>query len=130
MRLLVDTQVFIWLINEDARLSSATLKALQDTSNEVFISYFSFFETTIKASIGKLNFDDSIMDDLPKMGVELIPPNNAALQKYAILNPDNKDPFDNILVSVAIAEKCTFVTSDPKILAISVRGLNLLDATI
>jgi PIN domain nuclease of toxin-antitoxin system len=130
MRLLVDTQVFIWLINEDARLSSATLKALQDTSNEVFISYFSFFEMTIKASIGKLDFDSSIMDDLSKMGIELIPPNNAALQKYAIFNPDNKDPFDNILASVAITEKCTFVTSDSKILSISARGLNLLDATI
>jgi PIN domain nuclease of toxin-antitoxin system len=129
MRLLIDTQVFIWLINEDARLSSATLGALQDTSNEVFISYFSFFEMTIKASIGKLDFDSSVIDDLPKMGIELIAPSNTALQKYAIFNPENKDPFDNILATVAITERCTFVTSDPKILAISVRGLNLLDAT-
>jgi PIN domain nuclease of toxin-antitoxin system len=102
---------------------------LQDTSNEVFISYFSFFEMAIKASIGKLDFDSSVIDDLPKMGIELITPSNAALQKYAIFNPDNKDPFDNILAAVAIIEKCTFVTSDPKILAISTRGLNLLDAT-
>jgi PIN domain nuclease of toxin-antitoxin system len=129
MRLLIDTQVFIWLINEDPRLGSASLKALQDASNEVFISYFSFFEMTIKASIGKLDFDSSIIDDLPKMGIELISPCNTVLQKYAIFNPDNKDPFDNILVSVAITESCAFVTSDPKILAISVRGLNLLNAT-
>jgi PIN domain nuclease of toxin-antitoxin system len=129
MRLLIDTQVFIWLINEDARLGSAALEALQDTSNEVFISYFSFFEMTIKASIGKLDFDSSVMNDLPKMGIELIPPSNAALQKYAIFNPGNKDPFDNILATVAITEKCTFITSDPKILAISMRGLHLLDAT-
>lgn len=129
MRLLIDTQVFIWLINEDTRLGSATLEALQDTSNEVFISYFSFFEMTIKASVGKLNFDSSVMDDLPKMGIELISPSNAALQKYAIFKPDNKDPFDNILATVAITEKCIFITSDPKILALSVRGLSLLDAT-
>jgi len=129
MRLLIDTQVFIWLINEDARLGATTLKALQDTSNEVFISYFSFFEMTIKASIGKLDFDSSVMDDLPKMGVGLIAPSNSALQKYAVFNPDNKDPFDNILATVAITEKCTLVTSDPKILAISVRGFSLLDAT-
>jgi PIN domain nuclease of toxin-antitoxin system len=129
MRLLIDTQVFIWLINEDTRLGSATLKALQDTSNEVLISYFSFFEMTIKASLGKLDFDSSVMDDLPKMGIELIPPSNAALQKYAIFNPGNKDPFDNILTTVAITEKCTFVTSNPKVLVVSTRGLNLLDAT-
>jgi PIN domain nuclease of toxin-antitoxin system len=129
MRLLIDTQVFIWLINEDTRLGSATLKALQDTSNEVSISYFSFFEMAIKASIGKLDFDSSVMDDLPKMGIDLILPSNAALQKYAILNPDNKDPFDNIIATVAITEKYIFVTSDPKILSLSVHGLRLLDAT-
>ncbi len=129
MKLLIDTQVFIWLINEDARLGTHSLEMLQNTSNEVFISYFSFFEMTIKASIGKLDFDSSVIDDLPKMGIELIAPSNTALQKYAIFNPDNKDPFDNTLASVAIIEKCTFVTSDPKILAISARGLKLLDAT-
>ncbi|HJQ09316.1 MAG TPA: type II toxin-antitoxin system VapC family toxin [Candidatus Saccharimonadales bacterium] len=129
MKFLVDTQVFIWLINEDARLGVNTLETLQDTSNQIFISYFSFFEMTIKASIGKLNFDSSVMDDLPRMGIDLIAPSNSALQKYAIFNPDNKDPFDNILATVAITEKCTFITSDPKILTLSVRGLNLLDAT-
>ena len=129
MKLLIDTQVFIWLINEDGRLGADTLSVLQDTSNEVLISYFSFFEMTIKASIGKLEFDSSVMDDLPKMGIELIAPSNTALQRYAILNPDNKDPFDNILATVAITEKCSFVTSDPKVLAVSTRGLSLLDAT-
>jgi len=79
MRLLIDTQVFIWLINEDTRLGSAALKALRDTSNQVFISYFAFFEMTIKASVGKLDFDSSVMDDLPKMGIELIAPCRSAL---------------------------------------------------
>jgi PIN domain nuclease of toxin-antitoxin system len=129
VKLLIDTQVFIWLINEDPRLGAKTLAMLQDTSNEVFISYFSFFEMTIKASIGKLDFDGSIINDLPEMGVTLIVPSNAALQRYTILNPENKDPFDNILATVAITEKCTFITSDPKILAISIRSLSLLDAT-
>lgn len=84
---------------------------------------------TIKASIGKLDFDGSVMDDLPRMGIALITPSNTALQKYVIFNPDNKDPFDNMLATVAITEKCTFITSDPKILATSVRSLNMLDAT-
>jgi PIN domain nuclease of toxin-antitoxin system len=129
MRLLIDTQAFIWLVNQDGRLGSSILQALQNASNQVYISYFSFFEMTIKASIGKLDFDSSIMNDLPKMGIELLMPSNATLQKYAIFNPDNKDPFDNVLTAVAISEKCTFVTSDPKILAISSRDLSLLDAT-
>jgi PIN domain nuclease of toxin-antitoxin system len=129
MRLLIDTQVFIWLINEDSRLGAKTLTLLQDTSNEVCISYFSFFEMTIKASIGKLDFDSSVIGDLPEMGITLIAPSNVVLERYTILNQDNKDPFDNILTTVAITERCTFITSDPKILAVSARGLSLLDAT-
>ncbi len=84
---------------------------------------------TIKASIGKLDYDHSVIGDLPKMGIEIIMPDEDALHGYAIFNPDNKDPFDNMLISVARNEKCTLVTSDPKILAITISGFKSLDAT-
>lgn len=129
MKLLIDTQAFIWLVNEDKKLGSNTLHALQDTSNQVYISYFSFFEMTIKASIGKLDFDSSILEDLPAMGVELIMPDNGILKEYKLFSADNKDPFDNVLIAVALSGKYTLVTSDPKILAVSLQGFNLLDAT-
>jgi PIN domain nuclease of toxin-antitoxin system len=129
MKLLIDTPVFIWLINEDKRLGSNASRALQNISNQLYISYFSFFEMTIKASIGKLDYDHSILEDLPKMGIELVMPDTSVLQDYQIFNADNKDPFDTILVAVARTEKCTFVTSDPKILVISAQNLNLMDAT-
>jgi len=129
MRLLIDTQVFIWLINEDKRLGTKTRRLLSDTSNQVHISYFSFFEMTIKASIGKLTYDNSVIDDLPGMDIKLVMPDEDVLQNYNIFNSDNKDPFDNALVAVAINERHTFVTADPKILAISKSNLALQDAT-
>lgn len=128
MRLLIDTQVFIWLINEDKRLNVEVLEALSTPSNQVYISYFSFFEMAIKASTGKLNYDRSILNDLPKMGIELIMPSNEVLSTYKIFNSDNKDPFDNILIAVARNHKCIFVTADPKILTVSSPGLRFLDA--
>jgi len=129
MKLLIDTQVFIWLTNEDKRLGADALQILSDTSNQLYISYFSFFEMTIKESIGKLTYESSVLHDLPKMGIELMLPDNEALASYTIFNPGNKDPFDNMLAAVARNEGCTFVTSDPKILAVSTSGLKLLDAT-
>jgi PIN domain nuclease of toxin-antitoxin system len=93
------------------------------------MSYFSFFEMTIKASIGKLTYDASVLNDLPKMGIELVMPTEEALAAYTIFNADNRDPFDNVLIAVACSEQCIFVTSDPKILAVSTPGLVLLDAT-
>ena len=129
MKILMDTQVFVWLVTQDSKLGQKALATLSDTSNRVFISYFSFFEVMIKASIGKLVLDLSIIDDLPEMGIELLEPDINVLKNYAIFNPDNKDPFDNILISTALNEKCSLMTSDNKILNTTHSGLKLLSAT-
>ncbi len=129
MRLLLDTRTFIWLINDDKRLGKNTLGLFEDISNELHISYFSIFEMTIKASIGKLRYDPTILEVLHGMGIELILPTINALKGYKILNQNNKDPFDNMLISISRSEKTTFVTSDQKILKISAKDLKLQDAT-
>lgn len=128
MRILIDTQVFIWLINADQRIGSKAFELLSDSSNEVSLSYFSLFEMKIKAAIGKLTYDDSVVDDLPVMGIGLIMPTITALRKYRIQNDTNKDPFDNMLIATAMSEKCTFITSDLKILGLSAEGLRLQNA--
>jgi PIN domain nuclease of toxin-antitoxin system len=129
MRILIDTQVFIWLIDEDKRLGNKTKQLIYDASSQLNISYFSVFEMTIIASISKLNYDPTVLDDLPKMGIELLFPDAKTLHGYTIFNPDDKDPFDNALIATAINEGCLFITSDPKILAVTANGLKLLDAT-
>ncbi len=129
MKLLIDTQAFIWLINNDTRLGKKTREILLNTSNELNISYFSVYEMVIKAAVGKLNYDPSVLDDLPRMGIDLLLPDITTLQNYMIYNSDNKDPFDNALITVAVHKKCRFITSDPKILNISLHSLRLLDAT-
>jgi PIN domain nuclease of toxin-antitoxin system len=129
MKILIDTQVFIWLVSDQPRLGTKTLQAISDTSNQVCMSYFSFLEMTLKASNGKLDYDHSVLDDLPTMGIDLFMPSTDLLRGYRVFNPDNKDPFDNLLIATALAEKCTFATSDQKILAVTSKRLKLLDAT-
>ena len=83
----------------------------------------------IKAAVGKLDYDPSVLDDLPRMGIDLLLLDKTTLQSYTIYNPDNKDPFDNALITVAMHENCRFVTSDHKILNLTLHNLNLQDAT-
>ena len=128
MKLLIDTQVFIWLTNGDSQLGSNTLQTLRDVSNQIYISYFSFFEMAIKAGIGKLHYDSSVLEDLPNMDIELVMPDVSLLRNYSIYNASNKDPFDNVLITVARNEGYILVTSDPKVLAVAVQDLSLLDA--
>lgn len=128
MKVLIDTQVFIWLVTQDARLGQNALELVSDTSNRVFISYFSFFEMTIKASIGKMKLDNTVLEELPAMGIELLMPDVDVLRGYKVFNAENKDPFDNALISVAVHEGLTFITSDHKILNTLFDGLKMIDA--
>ena len=126
--ILIDTQVLVWLINEDRRLGHKALAQVSNPANRVLVSYFSLFEITIKASIGKMIYDDALIDVFSDMGVELVTPSRKHLQNYRIFNLNNKDPFDNILLAVAIAEQCDFMTADDAILATDVEDLKITNA--
>lgn len=128
MKILLDTQAFIWLINDDSRLGSEAKKKALLVKNKVSISFLSFFEMTIKAAVGKLKFDVSIMDDLDKMGVSLLSGNQQSLSRYRVFNEKNKDPFDNFLIATAIVNDFTLISSDQAILATKVAGFKVLDA--
>ncbi len=130
MKLLLDTQTFIWLINDDKRLGAAAQTILHDPATDLSLSYFSVFEMIIKASIGKLEFDHDVISDLPKMGVELLLPGPKSLVGYKIFNPDNNDPFDNALITTALNEELVIMTSDDKILNTNTVGLRLVDTKL
>ena len=127
MTLLVDTQVLIWLLDEKPEIGPIARRQLSDPRNVLLASYFSFFEMAIKASIGKLSYDPAVIDELPKMGVALVLAKTENLQNYQIHNPANIDPFDNMLITVALAEAEAFVTSDHRIINSRVPGLQIIN---
>ncbi|MFM7278152.1 MAG: type II toxin-antitoxin system VapC family toxin [Microcystis aeruginosa] len=51
---LIDTHVFIWLVEDDPILSVSLRDILENTDN-VFVSIASFWEISIKVKIGKLS---------------------------------------------------------------------------
>lgn len=129
MKILLDTQVFIWLINEDSLLGAKARELTKSTANQLYISYLSFFEMMIKSSIGKLQFDASVLDDLERIGVHMLSGDKQSLAEYRIFNNKNKDPFDNFLIATAKANDLMLLSSDQAILATSVANLELIDAT-
>lgn len=127
-KILLDTQVLVWLVSEPKKLGSKATATLHDPANRLLLSYFSLFEIVIKASIGKMTYDSSIVKDLEKLGIELVIPGTNELNSYKIYNPRNKDPFDNMLISVALAEKARLATSDRKILEPNIKNLKTINA--
>lgn len=128
MKILLDTQVFIWLINDDKRLGSSCRSLLLSTTNELFVSYLSLFEISIKASLGKIKFDVSIWQDFEAMKIALLFGGQEELASYQVFNSRNKDPFDNFLIATAKVYKYALATSDEKIISTKIRGLKILNA--
>lgn len=54
MRLLSDTQAFLWFSEGSPRLPTSTRALLEDPSNQVLVSMASVWEIAIKVGIGKL----------------------------------------------------------------------------
>jgi PIN domain nuclease of toxin-antitoxin system len=56
MRLLIDTQIFIWAVIDSDQLSEHARRIMLDAA-EVFVSAASIWEIAIKAKLGKLEGD-------------------------------------------------------------------------
>ena len=65
MRILLDTCEFLWLVSGDDKLSPKITAAVRDADNEVFLSAVSFWEISLKHSLGKL--------PLPQPPAEFVP---------------------------------------------------------
>ena len=116
MKLLLDTPVLLWAINEPKRLSAKVQEALLDESNELHASVVSLWEIQLKVETGKLRLPgiaNFLEDNLRLMGVQgYLPLGLFHVRQLSRLPPIHKDPFGRILLSQAIVEGWTLVTKD------------------
>lgn len=121
MKLLLDTHVFLWLIDNDRRLSNQFRQAIQDPNNEKFLSVVSIWECVIKYQVGKLDFPESPDTYLPAQRREhLIKTLNVdenSIAQLIQLPLLHKDPFDRLIMAQAVQHNLTIMTEDRAILA-------------
>ena len=119
MRLLLDSNVFLWLLTNRAFLTRRTLALLEDDSNEMFVSSASLWELAIKVAKGKLILPGSSVASLYKqatlIGVTILPITTAHILRTETLPHHHRDPFDRMIVAQAIEENLTILTSDSEI---------------
>ena len=116
MKLLLDTNVFIWLNDAPHRVRERVMTVIANPDNDLFFSLTSIWEMQIKIQLGKLELSDSLHDILKTQQVE----NN--LQVLAIdlnhiwslqnLPNHHRDPFDRLLIAQAQTECMTLVSAD------------------
>lgn len=59
MKILLDTHIFLWFIENNNRLSAQWRVEIENPDNQVYLSVASVWECIIKYQIGKLNFPES-----------------------------------------------------------------------
>ncbi len=111
MRILLDTNALLWLLNDDPRLSSAARVVIEDAS-EILISEISLWEISIKVSIGKLAPIPSLLTVIRDLGFRRLNIKNDYLARYETLPFIHRDPFDRMLIAQALSEDITILTSD------------------
>jgi PIN domain nuclease of toxin-antitoxin system len=111
-RLLLDTHTVIWWDNGSKLLGVSARKAIQNAP-AVFVSAASEWELAIKAGLGKVKLQRSILQATLDAGFEPLPVSFQHAQTVRHLNPIHRDPFDRLLVAVAQVEGLTLVSSDP-----------------
>ena len=116
MRLLLDTHVLIWAVNDPRQLTRSAANAITAPSNETFVSAASVWEIAIKAKTGRLKLAASPRDFVTQaqaqLSAALLPVlADHALATYA-LPAVHRDPFDRLLVAQALQENLVLVTHD------------------
>ncbi|ABZ92962.1 Conserved hypothetical protein [Leptospira biflexa serovar Patoc strain 'Patoc 1 (Ames)'] len=116
MKYLLDTQIFIFALENPTMIPPKIRKVLESFESELFVSDVSVWEMIIKASIKKLKFKSDIKQVITK-GYDVLGANDLLIQKSHIFRSmtlpfHHKDPFDRLLASQALEEDLLFLTTD------------------
>ncbi len=117
MRILLDTHVLIWHLEENPKRKLRHSEIIEDGSNEVLVSIASLWEMSIKAGMGKLNLPlemslTKLEQHLVNLDFQILEIQTKHLDVLKPLPLHHKDPFDRMLIAQAISENATLVSDD------------------
>lgn len=70
MKYLLDTHSFLWTVTDFEKLSRKVQEVVADMENEVFVSVVTFWEMSIKHSVGKIDLAATRLKILLKLQIK------------------------------------------------------------
>jgi len=130
MNYLLDTHYMLWALTDTQKLSKKIKDVITDTENRIMISAVSFWEVSLKASIGKLELVGFSPEDLPdacsQMGFDIVPLGAGETSSYHnLVATYHKDPFDRMLIWLAMRNDYTFISADNHVKKYVSEGLRI-----
>jgi PIN domain nuclease of toxin-antitoxin system len=116
MRVLIDAHTLLWAVDDVSKLSPPALTALQDPSNDLFVSAGTIWELAIKVGLRKLALSRPyrpwIEQALADLGAIVLPISVSHADVQAALPHHHRDPFDRLLIAQALVEGMAIVGVD------------------
>ncbi len=116
MKLLLDTQCWLWWFGEPGRLSQEAIAQIGDGGTELWFSVASVWEIGIKFALGKLALpepaDRYVGKRMGELGARSLGINAAHAWRAARLPMHHRDPFDRMLIAQAQLEGMRIMSSD------------------
>ena len=116
MNILLDTNMLIWLALDTLPVGAENI--ILDGTNNIHFSPASLWEIVIKRSLGRddFNLDPVVLhSSLIEHNYKELKINSKHTLMTGTITAIGKDPFDRILLSQAIIEDMSLLTSDKKI---------------
>ncbi|MDQ2822912.1 MAG: type II toxin-antitoxin system VapC family toxin [Pseudomonadota bacterium] len=112
MRILLDTHIYLWWLQDHPHLSPAARVRIV-AATDVYVSSASIWEASIKAGLGKLDVDiDQLVGEIANSGFQELPISARHAAMVTRLPDIHRDPFDRILVAQALCEPLRLLTAD------------------
>jgi PIN domain nuclease of toxin-antitoxin system len=116
MKLLLDTQCWLWSLSSPEQLNGAAINAISDETNEILLSVASIWELGIKVAIGKLAIPEPMevyfAKRLASLRAKPLEITASHALRAAALPLHHKDPFDRMLIAQSQVEGVTIATTD------------------
>ena len=116
MKILIDTQIFLWIFLYPSRISPDVESLLKNPSNDIFLSAASVWEIAIKYASGKLQLPAApeifVPDRVKRSNFKRLEINYEHALAVTNLPQIHKDPFDRLLIAQANVENLTLLSAD------------------
>ncbi|MFH0925059.1 MAG: type II toxin-antitoxin system VapC family toxin [bacterium] len=131
MKYLLDTHIFLWVLFDDNKLSEKVKEVIINFNNEIYVSIITYWEISLKYSIGKLKLVGITPDALPKqaqkISIETLNLSDDIVATfYRLPKIIHKDPFDRMITWQAINKNITLISKDKEIKDYKKFGLKIL----
>ena len=119
MKLLLDTHIALWWLNEHEKLPFQVKDMLLNNEHARYISMASAWEIAIKVSTGRLaglsGGVSAFLGKINQMPISVLSITSRHLEIVETLPFIHRDPFDRLLVATAKADGMTILTADENI---------------